>query len=622
MTEFRLMGYNRMASRQVMFLRSFELWTRTVATLSCAIAACANGADGVAATSPPGAFAIEAPDGFKVEASTRERFGVHLVTGSRAFNQSAVKQSGEAAKLGPRRDVPHFAVRFALPLPPENDTNLTGRLVGIDAGVLAHNHSPGLTVLPNGDVLAIYFSAEGPRGHNERAPSARFIQARLRHGAQEWDLPELFFNCPDYNDQSALLWTDGGTVRFFGGGRENPVPFKMGVSEDSGTSWKLSLPVLDAEPRDFTAQPVFNAFRDLKGAMYFAMDAEEDASFLWRSVDGGATWRDMGGRTGGRHSTIVPIGDGNTLLSIGGKNTAVNGFTPQNISTNWGATWSESKATIFSPLGGNQRPALIRLANGHLCFVTDSYHRNKKQTPPGWTNGAGAVVAISKDDGATWRIKRLPVELPHEADRAHGTLGYASVAQAPNGVIHVLATMTHPCLHYEFNEAWVFSDEGEVKPEWRSARRERFTEHDADGKIRIRWSAKVFADGRYVLDGPQKSFYSNGRPEHEAEFDNGFKLGRETFWAEDGTKVWSWQRNLKRKTGTWTHYWPDGRKRLESEWNLNPRARDAARSFIGMEAHGTATHWDENGKVAARHQFRNGELISGTPAALVKQSPP
>lgn len=561
-----------------------------------------------------GQVVVFAAEGFRVEPSTIQRYDVQLRP-SPEQNWEAlssvvpIKQDPAPALRGVKRDVPHFAVRFALPIPPENDTNRVGRLAGLDANVLAHNHSPGFTVLPNGDVLAIYFSAEGPRGTNERAASARFVQARLRHGAAEWDMPELFFHTRDFNDQSALLWTDGGAVHFFGGGRENPMMFKMATSRDNGATWELSFPVIATEPRDFTAQPVVNAFRDPRGAMYFAMDALEDSSFLWRSEDEGRTWHDTGGRTGGRHSTIVPLKDGRRLLSIGGKNTAVNGYTPQNVSTDWGKTWGESTATRFSPLGGNQRPMLIRLASGKLCFVSDSYHRRKEELPAGWTNGAGTFVAISEDEGTSWRVKRLPVELPHEADRARGTLGYASVAQAPNGIIHVLATMTHPCLHYEFNEAWVFSEQGEVRPDWTSPRVENFEERYPDGRLRIRWSAKVWGDGRFLLDGTHIAFHANGRKQHEAEYVAGRKVGIETFWREDGTKAWTWLHHAKKRMAVWTQFWPNGRKRLESTWNSNPRARDLDRNFAGWEAHGMATRWDPEGSVIGRYLFENGALV-------------
>lgn len=527
------------------------------------------------------------------------------------YCQSAVKQATAPAKLGPNPDKPHFAVRFALPMPPDNDTNLVGHLAGVDGAVWAHNHSPGFEVLPNGDLLAMYFSARIASGAAESATDTRFVQARLRHGAEEWDMPELFCDFEGLNDQSALLWTDGKAVRFFGGGRGASawLPFKIAVSTNNGATWELSVPLLDKPATDFTAQPIVNAFRGAGRALFFAMDAAEDNSFLWRSDDGGVHWRDMGGRTGARHSTIVLLDDSGRLLSIGGKNTSMDGWSPMNTSADWGATWSPSERSPFPALGSNQRPCLIRLANGHLLCVTDSYLRKTGQSPNGWGWGEGCFVAVSEDNGQTWHFKRLPVELPHEKDRKHGTLGYATARQAPNGVIHVLATMTHPCLHYEFNEAWVLSDAGDIAPEAGGGEVRRFREVGPEGRLRITWSARVCPNGRYLLHGKETSYHANGRKEHEVTYANGRKTGTETFWAADGRKLWTWTHNPRKNTSVWTHYWPKGRKRLQSTWNTHPPARDLARNFRGFVAHGLAKHWNEQGKLTEVYQFASGELV-------------
>ena len=125
------------------------------------------------------------------------------------------------------------------------------------------------------------------------------------------------------------------------------VPFRIATSTDNGVHWEILIPKFDKRPTDFTAQPITNAFRDPKGNIYMAMDADGSQSFLWRSSDEGKTWHDMGGRTTGRHSTIVPLDQQGTLLSIGGKNANVDGWTPQNISKDWGKTWEKAIAAPF-----------------------------------------------------------------------------------------------------------------------------------------------------------------------------------------------------------------------------------------------------------------------------------
>jgi hypothetical protein len=397
------------------------------------------------------------------------------------------------------------------------------------------------------------------------------------------------------------------------------VPFKMATSTNNGATWTLTLPLLEQPATDFTAQPVVNAFRGPGGAIFFAMDAAEDGSLLWRSDDDGVHWRDTGGRTGARHSTIIPLSENGPLLSLGGKNNSVNGWTPMSRSADWGASWSSNEASAFPALGGNQRPCLIRLANGHLCYVTDSYNRKSGKSPEGWAYGKGCFVAVSTNNGAAWRIKELPVELPHEADRNHGTLGYATVRQAPNGVIHVLTTMTHPCLHYEFNEAWVFSDAGDLAPETGGGKVTKYRENYPDGRKRATWSARICAHGRYLLDGRERTYHPNGRKEHEVRYVNGRKTGVETFWLPDGTRLWTWQHDLKQHTSTWTHYWPKGRKRIESQWDTKPRARDLDRSFMGLVADGPARRWNPDGTPAGACQFTNGVPVTPPPPAGGKE---
>jgi hypothetical protein len=441
------------------------------------------------------------------------------------------------------------------------------------------------------------------------------VQARLRFGAEAWDPPELFMDFKLLNDQSGLLWREGNRVRFFGGGRgASPwLPFKMGVTTNNGATWTVSLPCLDAPADDYTAQPIVNAFRAADGAMYLAMDAAKDQSFLWRSLDDGVSWHDMGGRTGGRHSTILPLDGSGHLLAIGGKSTSINGWSPQSTSRDWGASWSRSTESAFPALASNQRPCLIRLANGHLCLVTDSCQRKANAPPTGWAYGAGCVVAISRDNGGTWRIKRLPVELPHEADHKHGTLGYATVRQAPNGVIHVLATMTHPCLHYEFNEAWVLSDAGDGVPESRGGAVRSYRESYAHGAVRATWSARICPNGRYLLEGKTTSYYEDGRKEHEVTYRNGRKTGAETFWGPDGTKVWSWIHDLENNRSKWVYWWNNGTKRIESEWNTQPKARDLDRRFFGLVADGPAYHWNRDGSPAYACEFTNGDFAGARP---------
>jgi len=523
------------------------------------------------------------------------------------YCQSAIKGGSQQALLGPDPKVPYFTVRFALPVPPENATGLVAAFTGIDPNVFTHNHSPGFEILPNGDALAIYFST--PPGKSESDPSTSFIQARLRYGAEEWDMPELFLKFQNCNDQSGLLWNDHGTIRFFGGGRglSDWVPFKMATSVDNGATWTLSLPQLSEPATEYEAQPITSAFRGPDNAMYFAMDGSGAHSFLWRSADDGVSWQQMPGRTGGRHSVIVPLDDRGDLLSIGGKNSSINGWSPENISTNCGISWSRSVESPFPPLGSAQRPSMIRLADGNLFFVSDAWLQKKDQAPPeGWNYGDGCFVAISTNNGASWRVKPLPVELPNHEFRKNGTVGYVTARQAPNGVVHILTTETQPCLNYELNEAWIFSTEGDVAPETTGGVIKIFSDNYPDGNIRSRWSARICPHGRYLLDGKETDYYDNGRVEHKVTYVSGRKTGAETFWSPEGEKIWAWAHDLEDNTAVWDQFWPNGHIKSRSSWNTDPGARDLRRNFFGLVANGPAYEWAEDGTPIHACLFVNG----------------
>lgn len=526
------------------------------------------------------------------------------------YNQSVVRQTTEQASLGPVADVPYFAVRFAIPIPPAYTPTEVAELTGIEHGVYHHNHSPGFEIMPNGDALAVYFSS--PAGKSENDTAATFVQARLRYGSEDWDMPEVFFDTQEGNDQSGLLWNDNGKIWFFGGGRymSDYVPFRMATSVDNGVTWTYSVPQLDSVATGFTAQPITNAFRDPAGNIYMAMDGEDGESFLWRSSDEGKSWTDMGGRTGTRHSTIVPLDNKGKLLSLGGKNADVDGWNPQNISYDWGATWEASTASPFPPLGSVQRPSLIRLASGSLLYITDSYMHKKKIAPPvGWKYGNDGVVAISKDNGQTWRIKPLPVQLPQRHRPPHGSLGYSTARQAPNGVIHILTTANFPPIHYELNEAWIWSEAGELMPESTGGEIKEYAENYPSGKLKSKWSARICPNGRYLLHGELIDYYESGNVQHQVVYENGRKTGMEVYYSPNGTMEWMWQRDLEKKTGVWTQYWENGNKKVESVWNIQPEARDLKREFYGYVANGPSTHWNEDGSVNKVYMFEKGLLV-------------
>ena len=135
------------------------------------------------------------------------------------FVQRCVKQVSPPTGQRLDPDQPHYRKRWILPIPPENVPPQEIRATGLHPAILGHNHSPALEVCPNGDLLATYYSAVG-----EYSPDVALIATRLRYGNEQWDMPTLFFDLPDINDVSPLLWNDRGTLHLFSGRTRNRHP--------------------------------------------------------------------------------------------------------------------------------------------------------------------------------------------------------------------------------------------------------------------------------------------------------------------------------------------------------------------------------------------------------------
>jgi antitoxin component YwqK of YwqJK toxin-antitoxin module len=286
---------------------------------------------------------------------------------------------------------------------------------------------------------------------------------------------------------------------------------------------------------------------------------------------------------------------------MGGKNTDIDGFMPRAISRDGGKTWEGSK-TPFCTQASNQRPSVLRLQSGRLFFACD-FQRIMGFQPEGITQ-RGALVALSEDEGQTWHIKKLSGTQEHETTEPWGeTIGYSVARQAPNGIIHLITTMNRPCLHFEMNEAWILSKDTEDRTDEELMRPsakdisdvKNYEEKYPDGKTKASWNAGIGDDGRYLLHGRETWLYGNGQKQREATYKLGRKVGEETYWSDDGRKLWRWE-HKDDGSSVWTQWWPNGEKKAESTW----------RNF---KCEGPATCWDMSGKIVSQVVFADGELV-------------
>jgi len=197
---------------------------------------------------------------------------------------------------GPAADQSYFRRRFLLPIPPDNVSRQESRLAGFHPVIMDHNHSPALSVLPNGDVLFIAYSSE-----REYEPEVAMIATRLRFGAEDWDAPEVLFDFADANEHSPCLFThpvEGWTAFFWGTpAMPNATPFQWTVSRDSGATWSAPrFPVFPEPVGPHSRQPISGPFIGGDGTFFLPGDGISQDSVLWASEDGMRTWRDAGGQ--------------------------------------------------------------------------------------------------------------------------------------------------------------------------------------------------------------------------------------------------------------------------------------------------------------------------------------
>ena len=517
------------------------------------------------------------------------------------FVRECVKETSKEVKMGPNPKIPYFRKRELLPTPPENtspDQLHANWSAGFHPAILSHHHSPALEVCPNGDVLAIYYTSV-----SETSPDVALIAARLRFGADEWDMPDLFLDLPDVDDHAPLLWKDKDTLRFFWGANKlnSGFPFQWITSTDNGANWsEINFPVFETLLGTHSAQPINTAFRDRQGRIYIPSDGAGPESVLWVSSNNGKTWMDTGGRTGGRHTSFALLRNG-SILGMGGKSSDIDGYMPKSISDDGGRSWKISK-TPFPALGSNQRPSLLRLASGRLFFAGD-FQRIDGARPDG-IKERGSYVALSSNEGQSWTIKKLSEAQYHEsADRREimkgETIGYSVARQGPNGLIHLITSMNEPCLHFEFNEAWILDtkkEEIESKKKLRVYDVLEYEERFPDGNLKVLWHAGIGGDGRYILDGEETWYYKNGNKQYEVSYLDGKKKGKETYWNENGIILWSWNHKIDGPS-LWTTYWPNGEKKTESTW-------------VNKKCEGEVKEWNVNGEILNSYRFDSGVLVN------------
>ena len=360
-----------------------------------------------------------------------------------------------------------------------------------DVPFYAHNHQPSVTWCDNGDLLAIWFSA-----NQENGRGMVVLQSRLKAGEDHWSPATLFFKVPDRNMTGSSLFNDGhGTLYHFNGveaaGDWQNLMVVMRMSKDNGYTW--TAPKIIAPEHAKRHQVISGTIRTSKGWLVQACDAGpegHDGAAVLVSKDGGRSWEDpwdgapkpefregtVGTTVAGIHAGVVELKDG-SWMALGRGNTIVtkNGSKrmPMSVSEDGGATWRYS-ASPFPPIDGGQRLVLMRLREGPILLVSFTDHPQRtpedergmvfKRKDGTEYRGYGMYAALSYDEGKTWPVRKLLSDGNERfldggawtgffvMDTSHAEpRGYLAGIQSPDGTIHIVSSR----LHYRFDLKWL-----------------------------------------------------------------------------------------------------------------------------------------------------------------------
>jgi formylglycine-generating enzyme required for sulfatase activity len=475
--------------------------------------------------------------------------------------QTGVKQTPVSLKIGPDPSRPFYHVHELFPNLSGESMPEVGWRIGLVPGLGTGYHNSAIQVLANGDLLAAYYNTPD----KEDDPDQTILIMRRSAGAEDWDMPEPWPYFADAACAAPVFWNDQGHLWLFWGFPRliGAPPFAFTTSDDNGVHWApVRFPHFRGPIGHYVSQPINSIVRAKNGTIYIPTDStgEDDdgngaISAVWASDDDGKTWYDTGGRTAGRHTTIVLARNG-VILGFGGKNSNVEGRMPLATSNDGGKTWSKSK-TQFDPLESGERPSVIRLASGRLFFVAD-YNPNREKH----VHKDGAYVALSDDDGKTWNQKRFPADIL--------TVGYVTATQGPDGIIHIVTSKNTVNYEIELNEAWVLSKADSVGSASSDPLRitgiQKHSENWSSGKLKAVWSTGRASDGRILLEGPENFYYESGGKQSTAVYRLGRKIGEEEYYRADGSKEWQ-----KTYAGDGSWIWRNfdrvGKVTSESHWH-------------------------------------------------------
>ncbi len=301
------------------------------------------------------------------------------------------------------------------------------------------NHAPSVVVLPDGRLLAAWFS-----GPHEGSVHQVILGTYSSDGGQTWSEATVLNDEPRRSDFDPAFIVDGKrTWMFFTAGRWDRYPFvglrdverkEVGIasykiyerhSDDSGLSWSEPKRVLD----DVGWGCRSNGIRLKSGEMvlplhHFGMPT----AAVLRSVDGGKSWKQSGlvelpKKIGADEPSVTQLPSGDLMMIFRSRD----GKVRASKSTDQGQTWSDA-----------QEMGLVAAAASHNIMTTTSGYvvlTHNACKPPLRTP---LTMRVSDDEGTSWGqpLVLAKVTPPEKGGEVFSRIVcYPSVAELPDNVL-------------------------------------------------------------------------------------------------------------------------------------------------------------------------------------------
>ena len=333
--------------------------------------------------------------------------------------------------------------------------------------IFASSHAANLLELKNGDLMCVWFS-----GTAEGSSDVATMLARLPKGASQWSKPQVVDHHPGESYQNPVIFeAPDGSLRIFhttqgaGQGQAN-AKVLVTQSTDGGAHWSEPAVLFDL-PGSFVRQPlIVMPNGDWMLPMYvtpsrgITTGAESNYSLIKISGDKGAHWKDCVVPESNGYVQPVVVRKGSEYQALFRSRFA--DFIFRSTSRD-GCTWTAPRKTQLP--NNNASIQVAKLANGHLVMAFNNVGSIMSGGKPKAGPRKPLSVALSKDDGATWRwIRDLETGLSgEEAAKASASktpvreeFSYPSVTQSRDGKINVAYTyLRHTIKAVRFNEKWI-----------------------------------------------------------------------------------------------------------------------------------------------------------------------